>query len=212
MRVGRFTAGDPIVRPDCDRFAYIPCSGDVCLTQIEKILLYSSIFMSKHVEILLEMFSQRGYTDVTLPENRILAVKPDGERIIAFIDIINKLNVAEIHQRMSILESEEITHGLLVYSGTPTPAVKAVVGNAPSLGVTLELWPVEDLQFNITKHRFAVKHELLDREETKEFKEKYGVNIPVLLRSDAMARFYDFPKGSVVKIYRKDFVAYRIVK
>lgn len=164
--------------------------------------------------IIMEMFTQRDYSDINdSEENRIIATKPDGTQVCAFPSIIEKLNVAEIQNHISIMQKADISHGLLVFEGVPTPAVKNVVANTPDLKMNIELFQADDLQFNITQHRLVPKHIRLDKEESRQFREKHGTNIPILLRTDAMSRFYDFAKGEIVKIVRRDgFVSYRIVR
>ncbi len=164
--------------------------------------------------VILEMLSQRGYTNIE--ENRerqeILASSSNGT-VCVFLTVITKLNVAEIQNRISDLQDRDIHHGIIIYSGTPTPTVKNVVSRSSAIGITIELFHSDDLQFNITKHRLVPKHVLLSKEEATEFKATYGTSIPFLLRSDPVCRFYDFSKGDIVKIIRKDnFVTYRIVK
>ncbi len=165
--------------------------------------------------VIMEMLSQRGYTSIeeNTESNEILAEKKCGDTICVFLTVISKLNVAEIQNRISELQDRGISHGLIIYSGTPTPTVKNVVARTSALGITIELFNSEDLQFNITKHRLVPLHTPLSKEEVVEFKATYGTSIPVLLRSDPVCRFYDFSKGDIIKITRKDgFVSYRIVK
>ena len=165
-------------------------------------------------EIILQMFNQRGYTNINNTQNEnITADKPDKSRICAFPKIIEKLNVSEIHNHIAFLQKIDISHALIVFEGTPTPAVKNVISNTPDLKMNIELFQADDLQFNITEHKLVPKHILLSKEEAAEFKEKYGVNIPILLHTDAVARFFDFTKGEIIKIIRRDgFVSYRIVR
>lgn len=170
--------------------------------------------LEKVREIISEMFEGRGYTHIdSSNEERIMAKKEDGSSVCAFTSIIAKLNVSEIHMHISILQKEKINHGLIVFDGIPTPAVKNVIGNTPNLDINVELFDVDDLQFNITKHRLVPKHIRLEKEEAKEFKSKYGTDIPVLLRIDPVCRFYDFSKGDIIKIIRRNgFVSFRIVR
>lgn len=162
-------------------------------------------------KIILEMFSQRGYDVDDEEDNRILAFKPDGGQVCAFPSIINKLNVSEIHGHITLLKEMKIDHGLLVYSGTPTPAVKNVVRNAPDMKMIIELFDESDIQFNITKHRLQPKFERLDKNESKSFINK--LKLPTMLRSDPIARFYNYQRGDVIKVTRKNkTVCYRIVK
>ena len=160
-----------------------------------------------------EMFQQRGYTDIQKDDDNITAFKPDGKGIYAFCSIVDKLNVNEINGRIDILQKQEIAHGIIIYEGTPTSVVKSIIANMPDIDMNIELFSADDLQFNITKHYLVPQHIRLSKEEAKNFKEKYDAkNIPVLLRTDPVAKFYDFSKGDIVKIIRKGgFVSYRIV-
>jgi len=163
--------------------------------------------------IIMEMFQQRGYTDIDdSEENRITATKSDETQVCAFPTIIDKLNVSEIHNYIAVLQKMDVNHGLLVYEGIPTPAVKNVIANTPDLKMNIELFHADDLQFNITKHKLVPEHIRLTPEEAQVFRKKYGINIQVLLRSDPIARFYDFAKMEIVKIVRRDgYISYRIV-
>lgn len=165
-------------------------------------------------EIIYEMFLQRDYTDIDTSNNeRIIAKKPNGDNICAFTNIIARLNVSEIHIHISILQKENITHGIIIFDGIPTPAVKNVIGNTPNLDLNIELFDACDLQFNITKHILVPTHVRLNKEEIKDFKQKYGTDIPVILRTDPISRFYDFSKGEIIKIIRRNgFISYRIVR
>lgn len=169
---------------------------------------------NKNVIIILnEMFKQRGYTDIEEKDDKLFATKENGDNICAFYSVIEKLNVTEIHNHISILQKSEINHGIIVYDGVPTPAVKNVISNAFDIKLNIELFCCDDLQFNITKHILVPKHIKLFREESKEFKNKYGTSIPILLRSDPISRFYDYSKGDIIKIIRKNgFISYRIVR
>jgi DNA-directed RNA polymerase I, II, and III subunit RPABC1 len=166
-------------------------------------------------QTLLEMFDQRGYMDIDASEeNRILAFEKDTkEQVCAFSVIIQKLNVAEIKTYITAMQAAGINHFILVYEGNTTSAVNSVVNNAPKLKMNIELLEADYLQINITKHKLVPQHILLDRKEAFNFKKKYGMKIPVLLRTDPVSRFYNFQKGSIVKIVRRDGdIAYRTVK
>ncbi len=173
--------------------------------------------MSKYENVkktVYEMFEQRGYKNITNIEDiQITAVGENDMKICAFIKILEKLNVAEIHNHIAILQSSGIDHGLIVYDGIPTPAVKTVVSTIPDLNINIELFSSDDLQFNITKHVLVPRHIKLTKEEAKDFKTKFGTDIPILLRSDPISKFYNYCKGDIIKVIRKnDFISYRIVR
>ncbi len=170
--------------------------------------------------IILEMFEQRGYTDIdSSDEIRVLAVKKSGDQICAYTTIISKLNVAEIKFYIGLMQTTNIPHCILIYDGSFTPAVKSIMEHIPNLhteqgtSLNIELFSADDLQFNITKHILVPKHILLEREESISIQKKYGVKIPIILRSDPIAKFYNYHLGDIVKILRRDgHVMYRIVK
>jgi DNA-directed RNA polymerase I, II, and III subunit RPABC1 len=161
-----------------------------------------------------EMFEQRGYKNIkNIEDIQIIGVGEDDKKICAYIKILEKLNVAEIHNYIAMLQTSGINHGIIVYDGIPTPAVKTVVSTIPDLDIIIELFSSEDLQFNITKHVLVPQHIKLSKDEAKDFKTKFGTDIPILLRSDPISKFYNYCKGDIIKVIRKNgFISYRIVR
>ena len=69
------------------------------------------------------------------------------------------------------------------------------------------------MSFDITKHRYYRPHIKLNNNEKSTFIKKYGTKIPILLKNDPVSKIFDFRRGDVIKIIRKeDFISYRIVK
>lgn len=169
----------------------------------------------KAIEILKEMFEQRNYTNVEYDgKDNIHARKPNGNPVLCMLDCIYcKLNIDNIKEKHEQLEKQNIKHCIIVYNETITPAVKKDIPRFEKIGFRFELFQLDDLQFNCTKHSLVPKHTLLTPEETKYFKEQYGSNIPVLLHIDPIARFYGFLPGQIIRITRRNgFISYRIVK
>ena len=72
-------------------------------------------------------------------------------------------------------------------------------------GVTYELFPIKNLLFNITKHSYVPKHELLSVDEANNIMTNYSIKksqFPIILKSDPVARYYDFKPGQLIKVYR----------
>ena len=164
---------------------------------------------------ILEMLSQRKYKDIKEDENRIFALDEKENVVCVFMEILVKLNVAEIKKKIFIMQEEKISHAIIIHNSldTPTSQVKGIIENLPNLCMEIEAFPESDLLINITKHSYVPKHEVLSPEKGREFRSKYGTDIPVLLKTDAISRFYNFHKGDIIEITRRnDYVAYRIVK
>lgn len=161
---------------------------------------------------IIEMFDQREYKDLIFSDTRIIATKPSNDLVCVFCEIITKLNVAEIKSHIAILQELSILHGILVYDGTSTPAVKNIIDNIPNLSMDIELFSADDLQFNVTKHILVPKHILLSKEDANIFKKTHGLKIPIILHTDPISRFYNFHKKDIVKIIRRNgHTLYRLV-
>jgi DNA-directed RNA polymerase I, II, and III subunit RPABC1 len=166
-------------------------------------------------DICVEMFNQRGYEIVEQDDERILAIKEDGNQICAFISKnMTKFNVDRIQEYISMIKKMDICHCLIVYKDSATPIAKKVVEDSKE--IVIELFNEDELKYNITKHYLVPLHELLYKKKTKEcdeFKKKYSDKFPVLLKTDPVARFYFYDKGDIIRITRKDgYVTYRIVR
>lgn len=170
---------------------------------------------SKAYDICLEMFNQRGYEIVEQDDERILAIKEDGNQICAFISKnMTKFNVDRIQEYISMIKKMDIWHCIIVYKDSATPIAKKVVEDSKE--IIIELFNEDELQYNITKHFLVPLHELLYKKKSKEcdtFKKKYSDKFPVILKTDPIARFYFYDKGDIIRITRKDgYITYRIVK
>ncbi|XP_065024737.1 DNA-directed RNA polymerase V subunit 5A-like isoform X2 [Musa acuminata AAA Group] len=91
------------------------------------------------------------------------------------------------------------------------PAFRARFGDNPKpedlrISTTIPSNPpkkITELLVNITKHVLKPRHVLLAAEEKEKLIAKYNVEdiqLPRMLKSDAVARYYGFEKGQVVKV------------
>ena len=165
------------------------------------------------LQTLTEMFEQRGYTNVRYDDLELIG--QNGEEIVtANPRIFSKLNTEVIKGVVLNFEVKEYGHTVLVYEGVPTANVKKQIDELFKIDKVIEIFSADDLQLNITKHILVPKHELLGDINgvlPRKFKDK--INLPIILRSDPICRFYNFPKGEVIKVTRRDgFIAYRIVR
>ena len=71
----------------------------------------------------------------------------------------------------------------------------------------LEIFLLRELTFNISKHSYVPKHELIrDQDEIRKIMEKYSIKhrnqLPVILHNDPMARYLELRVGDLVRITR----------
>jgi DNA-directed RNA polymerase I, II, and III subunit RPABC1 len=168
--------------------------------------------MEKVRQTCIEIFQQRGYTDIdTKEETLIKAVKPNKELICAFLLNTPKFNNEKAQSYIGMMNSMDIKHSLIIYKDLVTSSAKKIEQNLKSM--RLELFSEDELQYNITKHILQPIFERLSDTDAIEFKKQYGSKFPTILRSDPIARFYGYQRGDVIKVIRKNgYITYRIVK
>ena len=166
----------------------------------------------KAYEICIEMLEQREYIISEQLDDKIIAIKPNQSSVIVFFIEANKLGVGDIKDLVGELFSRDLDHMIIVYRDSVTPATKKFIENI--VGIKIELFSEINLQFNITRHVLQPKSfEKLPDTEAREFKKTFGIKFPVLKHTGPIAAFFDFEKGDIIKITRKNgLVVYRIVK
>jgi len=168
--------------------------------------------MDKAYETCIEMFEQRDYEIVEKDDERILAIKPDGNQVCAFFTRTRtKFNVDTIQECISMMNQMDINHAIIVYKDIATPVAKKIVDEIVDL--TIELFNEDELQYNITKHYLVPKHELLHSKDSEKAKYYKKNKYPLILKTDPMCKFYGFNTGDIIKVTRKgNNIMYRIVR
>lgn len=157
----------------------------------------------------IEMLEQRGF-EVEVTDEGLVGKKPRSA-VIVFFNLTPKVNNDRIQEYITKMRNTGFTHAIVVYNESVTPMAQKVVDELE--GIRIELFQMNSLRYNITKHRLVPKHTPLTKGEMKVFKEEFGTKIPILLYSDPIARFYDFQRGDVIKVERNNgYICYRIVK
>jgi DNA-directed RNA polymerase I, II, and III subunit RPABC1 len=158
-----------------------------------------------------ELLSQRSWTIDAFDQTSISGKTCDSESFVVYFLDEPKLNIANVKDCIKTLEEGDIKHCIIVYKNNITSSAKRVIGNF--IDTSFELFTVTELQFNITKHYLVPLHIKLSESNASDFIKKMGVDIPVLLKTDPVCRFYNFPRGAIIQVTRKDnSISYRIVK
>lgn len=157
-----------------------------------------------------EMLQQRGYT-IQKDDDDIIIGKKNTSEIVVFYNSCAKFNVERVQEYISLMKNISINHAIVVYVDSVTPVAKKVIEELQD--ITIELFEVKMLRYNITKHRLVPKHTALSKAESMKFRNTYGTLIPVILTTDPICRFYFFKRGDIIRIDRPDsYVSFRIVK
>lgn len=166
---------------------------------------------SKVEEITTQMLEQRGFEVINKVGNELVGTGRGKEPIIVFFNQSPKINNDRVQEYILQMRNENLTHAIIVYNDAVTSTAQKVIDELK--GLRIELFQRNSLRYNITKHRLVPTHSLLTKSEMKSFKEQFGTKIPIILYNDPIARFFDFQRGDIVKVERKNgFVCYRIVK
>lgn len=168
--------------------------------------------MERATKIVSEMIVQRGYTITDKNDDNIIAVNSDNKKIVFITTPVIKFNSDKTKEYVSLSRKMGISHFIIVYKDCVTPMSKKLIIQL-SCDFILELFHIDELQYNITKHKLVPQHIKISDNEAKEFKKKYGLRYPTILKTDPIARFYYYQKGDIIKIVRNNgYVTYRIVK
>ena len=156
-----------------------------------------------------EMMTDRKYE---LDETQEFKVYKNGENKIMIICVKeDKLNVHDVKDCIKLLSENLIKHCIIIYNKDITPTAKNLLQNL--FEYDIEVFKVNELQYNITKHRLYSPHIKLTKEHRNHFVKNYGVKIPIIFTTDVVSRYFNFKKDDIIKIDRVyGTVSYRIVK
>ncbi|PIA49935.1 hypothetical protein AQUCO_01300576v1 [Aquilegia coerulea] len=146
-------------------------------------------------------------------------IKDDGklEKVcVVFSNDPKNTGVKELKTVVTHMKHENINKGIVIIQHKVSPFAKNVVNEGRG---TLEVFEEAELLVNITHHDLVPKHELLTPEQKQAVLENYTIKefqLPRILKSDPVARYYGLTRGQVVKITRKsetagEYITYRYV-
>lgn len=170
--------------------------------------------MERAIQTVTEMIIQRGYKVSDQDDEKLVGESKEGKKIVVFLKPVIKFNVDRFKEycaKLQELGTKEYNNCIIVYTDSITPMGKRMINEC--VDMEFELFYIDELQFNITKHRLVPQHIKLEEKEAKKFKQIYGLKYQTILLSDPISRFYNYKRGDVIKIIRpRNLVAYRIVK
>jgi DNA-directed RNA polymerase I, II, and III subunit RPABC1 len=176
--------------------------------------------------VILKMLIIRGYLIedpeefVSSQDEEFLTHKIDDEdsKIFVFFPKISaKVGVFTIRQYIKEMQENEVNQAIVVVKDAITAFAKQVFVEAKPLVV--ECFKKNELLIDKLSHVLVPKHELITEEEKKEVLKIYKAKdsqLPKILSSDPVARYFGGSKGQVFKITRGsessgDYINYRIV-
>lgn len=161
----------------------------------------------------MEMMTQRGYTIDDITPETIMATKPNGQKVCLYLKTIQQFNVDKYQEYVSSARTMNIKH-IIVIVNKVTSNMQKNIHTSANIDIEIETFTESSLKYNVTKHYLVPQHIIVKPEKARELLDKFGASsYPVLLRTDPIARFYNYCSGSLVKIIRKSGdITYRYVK
>ena len=163
--------------------------------------------MEQATNVLDEILTEcRNYTK----ESSSIYVKDNGDRVLIIQSMIDKLNIQIAKEYLTTMLKHECLHMIIIYTCITSSANKMFneLNN-----YTVELFNVNELYFNITKHKLVPKHIKLSDKEKSYFLEQFGDKIPVILKTDPISKIYHYIQNDIIKIIRpNNEISYRICK
>ena len=154
--------------------------------------------------------------------NEIFCKKDDNNKEIMRLYIeyfqypkINAKHFVDFFDNMNKIEGK--SSGIIVVLNELTSQAKQALIEI-STKKQIQCFNISELMINITEHVDVPKHILLDEKEKKLLLEKYKIKesqLPKILITDPVAKFYGLRKGDIVKIIRNSenagkYVTYRV--
>jgi DNA-directed RNA polymerase I, II, and III subunit RPABC1 len=165
------------------------------------------------------MYNNGNY-DIVATHN-INSANPPQQIYVTFViesKTFTKKDLINIVEKIKLETENNDINIVIVLKNKPNNAIKKEMANKAYENV--EIFLLNQVIINITKHVIVPKHILLDDTETKQFLEKYSCTanqLPKILSSDPVAKYYGMKSGQICKIIRPspatgESISYRYVK
>jgi DNA-directed RNA polymerase subunit H (RpoH/RPB5) len=156
------------------------------------------------------MVGRRGYKAAkgwSVDDNKYIALSPMG-KVYIFMCKDNKLKIDCVKSFLAAANGR-VNHIIIVYNNSITAATKSLIAMAQ---LSVELFLFSELQYDITKHNLFAPHVKVVDEKLSDYRKDNAKNLPKLLQTDIVCRYYFFKRGDMIKINRRDgTMVYKIV-
>ncbi|RSH85163.1 DNA-directed RNA polymerases II 24 kDa polypeptide (RNA polymerase II subunit 5) [Saitozyma podzolica] len=138
----------------------------------------------------------------------------ENDRIYVYFCGEKSVSKAAMKAFIGSLDRNGARRGIIIYSEKMSSVAKKEMQSE----YTLEEFPESDLLVNITRHFLVPKHQIMTPEEKSALIKKYRLKetqLPRIMLSDPVAKYYGMKRGQVMKIERASetagrYITYRI--
>eukprot|EP00210_Caulerpa_lentillifera_P000737 g714.t1 len=167
----------------------------------------------------LEAFLSQYGTDVRRDTLTQIFHKPQDHTDQIFVYFVEdqKVGVNTVKSLFDKMKAENVRRAIMVIIGKLSAFVKSSLSQMES-EYKVEVFQEKELLVNITKHALVPEHSVLTKNEKETLLQQYKLTeaqLPRILLTDPIARYFGLEKGQVVKIIRSSetagrYVTYRI--
>lgn len=180
--------------------------------------------ISKSLKTVLEMLSDRKIDVSNINKDGFSEWIDNNFNKSIFSIILNKIKVLyylpdkfKWPEIKKVFDEEENVYDLTIIIVKD----KVSPGNLKSinaLNIPYQLFDIQQLKINVTRHELVPPHILLNEQETNEFLELYSMKnkkeTGTILRTDPIAKYMGFKSGDIIKIIRNsesagEYITYR---
>ncbi|PNY00182.1 DNA-directed RNA polymerases I, II, and III subunit RPABC1 [Trifolium pratense] len=175
------------------------------------------LVLDSEVNMSIEEFKAKFGENMKRVDLTILKANKDdpSDQIYVFFPDNNKIGVQVVTTYRNRMITDNVRRGILVLQVQVSPKARAELANL-SAKVRME---EDELLVNITQHELVPKHQVLTDAEKKELLKTYTcqeTQLPKMLITDPVAKYYGLNRGQVVRITRQSetagvYITYRIV-
>ena len=129
--------------------------------------------------------------------------------IFIFYPNDEKVGVKQLRLYLDIMVNENIKNAILIVKECVTGFAKQEL-NSDISEYRIEDFTESEMQYDITEHQLQPKFEVLTPYQKNILLKKYNItddNLPIIIQTDPIARYYGLSIGDILKITRKSETA-----
>ncbi len=170
----------------------------------------NDINLYKVYKTISSMLQKRGLCKIDIPDYETFKNIPKNKlhinipnKILVYFPDEEKIGVKTIRICLNEMVENNIKRSIIIVKDNITPFAKYEIDSL--VDYHIEIFKESELINDITEHELVPKHEKISEEEKNMIFKKYNITekqLPYILHSDVICKFYGFEKSNIIKITR----------
>lgn len=171
-------------------------------------IISKKVSLAKSVEDIKNLLDKNNQHCAIFVKKKIQEISPKYKKVLVFFSI-EKFGIKELRIKVKEILQLKIDHVIFILQNKFTSHGQRLLNKYTKLEA--EIFYFSEMMINPIHHELVPKHQLLTKEETKQFYQRIGKKIPCIKVSDRICRHYNGKIGQIFRIYRQNELYYRIV-